>query len=732
MPELSGIIEEVSSPPAMSAKAQAILATTRYVILPPGWSRVFYSHADDGLDLKKKGPSPQQQQKKVLGRGRGRPKKDQQQQQQQPSRKVKKAYSVYYVTSSGRVLLSAEEAMHFLHRADVACRCFLPTAGLAFNEVFSFEADIGTVALHSRNDLLLSEDAAAAVSSRCLDWCATFHGHLELEDRLRTTKRYMLHRETAHPLEAYSLAKLRATSSINNNNNNRSEEDDDDTLSNISAEFELTHEVAAMLTSSRRELLVTEEGQVYVRALTADHLKHLTYELWLAGVNTDLPSHSSRAVASNNDDQEEQEEEEFAAFFDGPVFGRRLGRAGRLREEVHSEGSSSSSHEVSSEKLLTGFTFVLLLDQTGSKDDDPSLVFLYNRPTTADPTPSKFDLGKQMAAASLSTDGTVAFFDETPSDEVTAYLQEKNVEELQAMRDFFKGGGSGLPQDELEEEEEEDQSDSSEEESISLSSEHSSDNEEISDDDDDDDDFLLSDVPEDGNSAMEESEEEEEEEEEVKTAKKVSTEEGRQSPAAAAAVAAYYDPDDLMTDDDSYEILPRFPPDPEDLMTEDEDEDEEDEGDNGEGDNGEGDNGEGDNGEGDEEHHEDRNQSLPPPDHLLPSASLVALVDIDPKRRLTRSLVTAGKVTVANAKEKKTAPTVAAAAAAPKQPKKRKKRKRIIPRDLYVRRPKPAPKKVPTSEGDAPSSDSPSLRTSKRNAATVAKESIRLTALNLY
>lgn len=717
MPELSGIIEEVSSPtapPAMSARAQTILATTRYVILPPGWSRVFYSHADDGLDLKKKGPSPQQQQKKVLGRGRGRPKKDQQQQQQQPSRKIKKAYSVYYVTSSGRVLLSAEEAMHFLHRADVACRCFLPTAGLAFNEVFSFEADIGTVALHSRNDLLLSEDAAAAASSRCLDWCATFHGHLELEDRLRTTKRYMLHRETAHPLEAYSLAKLRATSSINNNNNNRSEEDDDDSLSNISAEFELTHEVAAMLTSSRRELLVTEEGQVYVRALTADHLKHLTYELWLAGVNTDLPNRS-RAVASNNDDQEEQEEEEFAAFFDGPVFGRRLGRAGRLREEgEHSEGSSSSSHE------------------TGSKDDEPSLVFLYNRPTTADPTPSKFDLGKQMAAASLSTDGTVAFFDETPSDEVTAYLQEKDVEELQAMRDFFKGGGSGLPQDELEEEEEEDQSDSSEEESISLSSEHSSDNEEVSDDDDDDDDFLLSDVPEDGNLEMEESEEEgegEKEEEEAKTAKKVSTEEGRQSPAAAAAVAADYDPDDLMTDDDSYEILPRFPPDPEDLMTEDEDE-----GDNNDEEGGEGN-------DEDEEHHEDHpNQSLPPPppDHLLPSVSLVALADIDPKRRLTRSLVTTGKVvtTVANnnPKQRKTA-TVAAAASASaasatvQQPKKRKKRKRIIPRDLYVRRPKPVPKKVPTD--DAPS-DRPPLRSSKRNAATVAKESIRLTALNLY
>ncbi|KAH9393472.1 hypothetical protein TYRP_021814 [Tyrophagus putrescentiae] len=311
MPELSGIIEEVSSPtapPAMSAKAQAILATTRCVNLPPGWSRVFYSHAVDGLDLKKKGPSPQQQ----------------------PSREIKKAYSVYYVTSSGRVLLSAEEAMHFLHRADVACRCFLLTAGLAFNEVFSFEADIGTVPLHSRNDLLLSD--AAAVSSHCLDWCATFHGHLELEDRLRTTKRYMLHRETAHPLEAYSLAKLRATSSINNNNNGGGGKKDDDSLSSISAEFEPTAEVAAMLTSSRRELLVTEEGQVYVRALTADHLKHLTYELWLAGVNTDLPNRS-RAVASNNDDQEEQEEEEFAAFFDGPVFGRRLGRAGRREEE---------------------------------------------------------------------------------------------------------------------------------------------------------------------------------------------------------------------------------------------------------------------------------------------------------------------------------------------------------------------------------------------------------------
>ncbi len=291
MPELSGIIEEVSSPtapPAMSAKAQAILAMTRCVNLPPGWSRVFYSHAVDGLDLKK-GPPPQQQ----------------------PSRKVKKAYSVYYVTSSGRVLLSAEEAMHFLHRADVACRCFLPTAGLAFNEVFSFEADIGTVALHSRNDLLLSEDAADAASSRCLDWCATFHGHLELEDRLRTTKRYMLHRETAHPLEAYSLAKLRATSSINNNNNGgggNQNKEDVDSLSNISAEFEPTAEVAAMLTSSRRELLVTEEGQVYVRALTADHLKHLTYELWQAGVSTDLP-YSSRAVANSKRLKKEEEEE---------------------------------------------------------------------------------------------------------------------------------------------------------------------------------------------------------------------------------------------------------------------------------------------------------------------------------------------------------------------------------------------------------------------------------------
>ncbi|KAH9388430.1 hypothetical protein TYRP_023496 [Tyrophagus putrescentiae] len=55
MPEKSGIIDEVSLPtlPVMSAKAQVIFFATCYVILPSGWLRVFYTCADDGLDLTK-------------------------------------------------------------------------------------------------------------------------------------------------------------------------------------------------------------------------------------------------------------------------------------------------------------------------------------------------------------------------------------------------------------------------------------------------------------------------------------------------------------------------------------------------------------------------------------------------------------------------------------------------------------------------------------------------------
>ncbi len=287
------------------------------------------------------------------------------------------------------------------------------------------------------------------------------------------------------------------------------------------------------------------------------------------------------------------------------------------------------------------------------------MVFLYNRPTTADPTPSRFDLGKQMAAASLSTDGTVAFFDETPSDEVTAYLQEKNVEELQAMRDFFKGGGSGLPQDELEEEKEK-------------------------------------------------------EEEEAKTAKKVTT----------------YDPDELMTDDESFELVlpnslpPFLPP---GFLTE--DENEEDKGDNdkegGKGNDEEGGKG---NDEG-EEHHEDHpNQSLPPPppDHLLPSVSLVALAD--PKRRLTRSPVTPGKVVTTQSSgsppfvsriEENSAGEAAAAKVANNNPKQRKTPTVAAAATAAPRK----PKKVPTDDASA---DSPSLRSSKRTAAIAAKEKISL------
>lgn len=252
-------LPQTPSAPACSSAAAHILNSTSYVILPFGWSRKWYTHEeeedknDDGLKKKK-----------------GRPKK-----------KAKMPdHTVYYVTPSGRVLLSEEEAFEYLHREDIFCRCYLPIDGLLFNEVFNFEYEIGS--------LSLMDELESPGSSRCLAWCQTMSSNPEdMRNRLESTRQYIESEKASDKLSARRR--------------------------NVHLKKTEKADVLVMLSQSN-ELIVMEDGDVFIRDLTDQHLKHLSYELWKTGVQMPVTSSQPKVLVS----KVEEEEAHFAAFFSEP------------------------------------------------------------------------------------------------------------------------------------------------------------------------------------------------------------------------------------------------------------------------------------------------------------------------------------------------------------------------------------------------------------------------------
>ena len=201
--------EETPPTPTTTNAAQRALANLAYVLVPYRWSRI------------------------VSNSG----------------------HSVYYITPSGRVLLSIAETMQYL-TSEQYCKCYLDPM-LTFEEVFFFDPTVGSLQLPE----IIEDDQHQYPKWKCAHWISSVP-ELDMVTRVKATRRYL---EAQSIVSSEDIFKVRAAAGL---------------VPAINDDFNVW-----LNSADWNDFIVLANGHTFARQLTNDHLKHLVFEFALNGTN---------------------------------------------------------------------------------------------------------------------------------------------------------------------------------------------------------------------------------------------------------------------------------------------------------------------------------------------------------------------------------------------------------------------------------------------------------------